>query len=130
MGQRKVIRRPRRVLCVGDLDTRVILHKRSLEEPGFGETDFKEDFKALQEVWAKVRTTSGKAFFSGAHVDVSVTHEISIRYRADVSSETWIELLDGRLLDVVDVENLEERNEWLVMPCTERGDKGLGSAVA
>ncbi len=130
MGQRKVIRRPRRVLCVGDLDTRVILHNRLLQEPDFGEVDFKEDFKALQEVWAKIKTTSGKAFFSGAHVDVSVTHEISIRYRADVSSETWIELLDGRLLDVVAVENLEERDEWLVMPCTERGDKSLGSAVA
>ncbi len=130
MSNRTVVRRPNRTLCLGDLKEQIILHTRDLTEPEYGEVDATEDFNPIKSVWAAIKTTSGKAFFAGVHGDVSVTHEISIRYRDDVSAETWIELKTGSLLDIVAVENLEERDEWLKLQCSERGSKALGSAQA
>lgn len=130
VSNRTVLRRPNRTLCIGDLKDQIILHVRDLTEPVFGEVDATEDFNKISNVWASIKTTSGKAFFAGISGDVSVTHEISIRYRDDVSAETWIELKTGSLLDIVAIENLEEKDEWLRLQCSERGSKALGSAQA
>lgn len=130
MSIRTVLRRKHRTLCVGDLKDQIILHNRNIEEPVFGEVDATEDFNPIKSVWASVKTVSGKTFFSDVHGDIAVTHEISIRYRDDVSAETWIELGSGTRLKIVNTQNLEERNEWLVLLCSERGDKGLSAAQA
>ena len=133
MGALQQIRRPRRKLCVGDLKDRVILQKRTLTEPTFGETEFDESFSLREEVWASIQTTAGKAFFAGVNVgDVRITHRIDIRYDVDVTEETWIELKDdvGTRLDIVDVEDLEERHEWMVLSCVERGPKDQEATAA
>lgn len=130
MSNRTVIRRPKRVLCIGDLKDRIILHERIMEEPVFGKVDVTEDFNKQATVFAAIKTVSGKSFFAGANVDIALTHEISIRYRDDITAENWIEFSDGTLLNIVNVENLEERNEWLRLRCTQRGSKELGSAQA
>ena len=109
------------------MKSRIVLHTRTLKEPAFGDTDFGLDFEAKAEVWAMVKSVAGKVFFDGVHADVSVTHEIFIRYDHTVTSETWIELDDGRRVDIVNVEDLEERHEYLRLFCTERGDKSLGA---
>ena len=124
-----LVRRPRRKLCVGDLDKRVILQTRKIKEPDFGATDFGEDFVKSDEVWASVKTTSGKVIFDGVAADVRITHEIGIRYNPDVTSETWI-ILGGNQLDVALVDNLEERNEWMILLCTDRGDKDKEASQA
>lgn len=129
MGARKVVRRPRRKICIGDLNTRICLQKRTLTEPTFGQTEFGHDFEG-EEVWAKVVTTNGKTFFDGVNADINVTHEITIRYDSDVSASTWVELQNRTRLDVVDVEDLEERNEYLLLRCTDRGSKDKGATCA
>lgn len=121
MATRVEVRRPRRKLCIGDLRDRIILQSRDITEPAFGARDFDEDFKQQDGVWASIRTTAGKVFFDGVNTDIAVTHEIRIRYDSRVTAETWIELEDGRRLDVVNVEDLEERKEYLTLLCTERG---------
>lgn len=131
MSKRTTLRRPNRTLCLGDLKEQIILHDRDLTEPEYGEVDATEDFTPINNVWASIKTVSGKSFFAGINEgDVAITHEVSIRYRSDVSSETWIELKTGSLLDIVAIENLEERDEWLRLQCNERGIKALGSAQA
>lgn len=130
MGARKVVRRGRRKLCVGDLRQRVCLQKRTLTEPTFGDAEPGEDFEGTSEVWALVKTTAGKVFFDGVNADVNVTHEVFIRYDPDVTATTWIELEDERRLDIVNVENLEERAEYLRLLCVDRGRKDKGAASA
>ena len=102
---------------------RVKLQTREIREPLFGGTDFSEDFGGTPEVFAKVRSTAGRSIFAGNNVDVAVSHEISIRFCCDVNAETWVELEDGTLLDILAIENPEERNEYLILQCTERGPK-------
>ena len=126
---KQVIQRKNRVSCIGDMRERVKLHNRVMQVPEFGSSDFSEKFSGTKTVWANVRTVSGEAFFSGANVDVSLTHEIIIRFDDTVTSETWIEH-DGNNLKIVSVEDLDERHEFLRLKCTERGDKDLGAAQA
>lgn len=121
--------RSRRVV-VGDLNKCVKLLPRAITEPGFTETNFGEDFSGGKSAWAKVVTTNGKTLFNGVNVDVNVTHEVYIRFDPEVTAETWVELPDGRLLDVVDTEDLDEAGRWLLLVCTERGRGTLGGAQA
>lgn len=132
MPTRKTLRRVHRKLCIGDLREVVKLQTRSMEAPIFSETDFTEKFSGTIEAWAKVVTTSGRSVFVETNTDESISHAISIRYDARVSAETWVELCDdeGTRLDIVDVENLEERNEFLILLCTERGPKSKKASEA
>lgn len=74
------------------------------------------------KVWAKVVTTNGKTYFDGVSSDRRITHEVTIRFLAGVSAESWVILRDGQRLDVVATQDLEERNEWLVLMCDITGD--------
>ena len=130
MGARKVVRKGRRKLCVGDLRDRICLQTRTITEPAFGNAEFGEDFEGESEVWAAIKTMSGKVFFDGVGADVNVTHEVLIRHDPTVTAETWIELGDGRRLDIVNVEDLEERGEYLRLLCTDRGSRDKGAASA
>lgn len=123
MSQTK-IRRARRELCVGDLRDRIILQDRSIQSPEFESFDFSEKFESMGGVWASIQTVGGKTLFDGHQQrDLSVTHEVGIRYDARVDAETWLLMEDGRRLDVIDSENLDERSEWIVFQCTDRGSQ-------
>ncbi len=125
----QILTRKHRNVSIGDLDRRINLHSRVMQEPVFNGTDFSEKFDPTDETWALIRTVSGKAFFSGSNIDVSVSHEVYIRYDSSVSAETWIEY-ESRLFDIVAVEDLEERHEFMRLLCTERGNKSLGASQA
>lgn len=112
----------RRQLCIGDMDKRIILSDREITEPGFAETDFGEKFADPKEVWAKVQTLTGRVLWNGVDTDIALTHEVSIHFDPDVTTETWIQLLPSETrLKIEAVENLEERNEVLVLACRARG---------
>ena len=120
MAKCQFIKRRHRKLCIGDLNTLIKLQSRSITEPLFGGTDFDEDFVDTGEVWAKVETVSGKTIFDGVGSDIVVTHMITIRFDSSVSNETWIEL-DGKRIDILNFEDWEERHEFLLLLCTNRG---------
>lgn len=118
---RNLLRRNHRKISVGDLRDRITVSDRAITEPGFGAVNFGEDFPDCREVWAKVRTVNGRSVFTGADTDVAVTHEVTIRYDSEVTSESWFRLLDGTRLRIIDMEDPEERHEYLILQCTARG---------
>jgi SPP1 family predicted phage head-tail adaptor len=107
-------------VCIGDLNRRINLHRRAIQEPAFADTNFDEDFKTVVTVWAGVKTTPGRVIFNGVNEGAVTTHEILIRYLPWVTSQTWIEL-DGSRLDILSEENLDERGEFLRLQCVEKG---------
>lgn len=126
---RETLKRTHRKVCAGDLRWRVVLQNQTITEPAFADTDFGEKFDGDKEIFAKVRTLSGKTFFDGVNrIDVALTHEVTIRYDIAVTAETWVRYQDRRL-DILDVEDLEERHEWMVLRCVERGSKDLGATA-
>lgn len=114
------IRRKTRKICIGDLNKEIKIQDRAIAEPLFNTVDFDETFTDNATVWASVNTVSGKTFFDGVNSDVNITHEIFIRYDVTVTTESWVEL-SGRRIDILKVEDLEERNEFMRLICTERG---------
>jgi SPP1 family predicted phage head-tail adaptor len=130
MGCDAKIARPKRRVCIGDLDSLVQLRSRAIQEPVFGSAEPSEDFGEPGTAWAMIKTTRGKTAFNTASQEVALTHEVFIRFDARVSSETWVELDDGRLLDIVRVQDLDERHEFQLLECAERGPRTTLAAQA
>ncbi|GAG13499.1 unnamed protein product [marine sediment metagenome] len=129
MPECEVLPRKHRQLCIGDLTKLVKLSSRTIDEPAFGSPNFAEIFSDVAPTWAKIETTPGKTLFDGVSVDQSVSHVISIRFDPTVTSETWVETVPGAIrYKIIEVEDLEERNEWLRLYCTEQGAVGLAAA--
>lgn len=129
MPKCQTIHRKKRRPCVGDLNTLVNFKSRDIQAPEFNAVDFAEDFEHKIQAWAMINTVSGKTYFDGVNTDVNITHEIIIRYDASLTAEDWVEF-DDRRIDVVDTEDLDERHEWLLLRCTDKGLKAQGATSA
>jgi SPP1 family predicted phage head-tail adaptor len=105
----------------------ITLQNRAITPPVFDGIDFSETFTDAAEVWALINTISGKTFFDGVGTEINITHEIYIRYDSTVTSETWIEF-NGRRFDILQTEDLEERNEFMRLTCTDRGSNTASQA--
>ena len=110
----------KREICIGDMRDLIVLQNRAIQPPDFYEVDFTEDFEDTGEVWALVNTVSGRTYFDGVNTETPITHEVFIRYDSTLTAETWIEF-NNRRLDILSVENLDERNEFQKLVCNDRG---------
>ena len=110
-----------RKLCAGDLRNIITLQNRSITAPNSG-VDFGESFSGDIDVWAACETKNGVSIFDETNVEKVVTHVFGIRYDSGITAETWI-LFEGRRLDIFNVEDLDERHEWMILTCGERGDE-------
>jgi SPP1 family predicted phage head-tail adaptor len=122
------IQRRHRKPCIGDLDTEITLENRAIQAPNFGLIDFDESFSTNSIAWALIETVRGKTFFDGVSTEVDITHWVYINFDATVTAETWIKLSDGRRLDILRVEDLEERSEFMLLHCNDRGGKEASKA--
>jgi len=120
MPECKKIRRKKRQVCVGDLDTLVSLSSRAIQAPNDSEADYTEEFTPKADVWALLQTVSGESIFDSVGQEVDVTDHVYIRYIAGVTQEDWIDIDDQRL-DILDVEDLDRRKEFQLLRCTNRG---------
>lgn len=115
----------KRGICIGALDRLITLKSRDIQAPGGDSVDYSEDFVSLVDVWAKVGTLAkGPVFVDGTNIARQATHVFGIRYFDNINSETWVELA-GVNYDVLNIENLEERDEWLFLYAMKRGDKTI-----
>lgn len=129
MPKNQKIQRKKRQFCLGDMDEQILLQDRGIGEPFFGSVDFTEDFTNNDKVWAAIKTVSGKTFFDGVNTETNITHEFWTRYDVNVSSETWIEF-ESRRFDILDAQDLEERHEFMILICAERGAKTIEATKA
>lgn len=123
-------RRGKERLCIGDLRDRVRLRSRTLRVPPFGTAEPSELFgqeggAEPGSTFASVSTVRGKTAFNAIGQERVLTHTIGVRWDPRITSEIWVELPDGRLLDVLRVTDLDERHEFMLLDCAERGDGAL-----
>lgn len=116
---KRIVRKHKKV-CIGDLNDVICLRDRTITPPESG-VDATEEFEdSNPEVWAMVETPKGETEFDGSNVEVDVTHKFTISFTDCINSETWV-LFKDKHYDILDVENLEERDEWLILRCNVRG---------
>jgi SPP1 family predicted phage head-tail adaptor len=126
MATCKKIKRLSERVCIGSLNQKINIQVRELLAPIGDSVDFDEEFTLLENVWAMVETVAGKVFFDGSNTDKSITHNFYIRYISGVqiTAENWINYKD-QYFDIINVENLDEANRFLLMRTTIRGSDGL-----
>lgn len=112
----------KRQICIGDLKDRIEIFLRSQVSKNDGKIKSVMDFSSVATVWAKVTTTRGSQLFDGVELADPFTHEIEIRFRADIDAEKWIDF-KGNRYDIVDVQDYDERNEFLLLLCKKKGDQ-------
>lgn len=106
----------------------ITIQNRDIQPPEFGSPDFNENFTGDLSVRALISTERGKTLFDGVSTDTPITHKICINYVDGVTAESWVLLENGNRLDILDVENCCEKNERLILRCTDRGSAKASEA--
>lgn len=109
-----------RVTNIGDMRQRVYIHERAIARPAWGSIDFDETFTGTAR-WAAIKTLGGKRVFDGTGQDEVATHIVYIRFDSSVSSQTFVQVTDGRRFRILQVEDYDERHEFMALLCTDRG---------
>lgn len=103
----------------GDLNKRIILQTATPTQDAFGEPALV--WATLAERWAAVEPLTGNERFAAQQVNPRVSHKVTIRYLAAMTSKARV-LYGTRVLEVDAVLNPLERNESLELLCTENPD--------
>lgn len=104
----------------GELNKRVTFRKR-LDNPSddFGtERENAETFEA----WARVQQTSATTYQATVQTGEIISHLITVRYRAKVSSEWELVLPSGEVLRVRRMRDLNAARRFLLLECESLGD--------
>ena len=123
-----------RKICLGDLNKKILLYTRSITAPDESaedndQVDFGESFTKPKTIWAGIETRTGREIFDGTNLLGVATHYFYVRYRAGLTSENWIKF-NGEYYDILRVENWEERNEFMLLYSSVRGDSLLKGNMA
>lgn len=102
---------------IGKLRHRITFQQESLTPDGMGGST--KTWTSLGTVSAQVEPLSGKEFFQAQQIQSSVTHKVTMRYRANTIPSLRI-LFGTRTFDVNAVLDPEERHIQLILLCTER----------
>ena len=109
----------KRKVCIGNLDRIVKVNSRVIQAP-VSDVDYTEEFIQLIEMHANIETVSGVTFFDSTNVERDITHFIYIRFFTGITPENWL-IFNDEYYDIIDQQNLEERDEFLLLKCNKRG---------
>ncbi len=103
-------------VTVGEMKHRIAIETKTRVTDGMGGGTI--TWANFSTVWSKIEPRSANETFWAKHLEHRVTHKITIRYLAGVTSEMRI-VFGARVFQIKGVRNLEERNRWLVLDCEE-----------
>lgn len=115
-------------VCSGDMDKAITIYVRSITPPEGDSVDFNEIYSEPRNIKAMIETVRGITIFDGANVGTEVTHRITFRYVDNVTFENFI-IYRNKRYKIVDVENQNERNNFYVLLCTDRGNDNLPATL-
>ncbi len=119
------IKGKRRSVCLGDLDRCITLLIKEIKSPDDNSFDYDSVLTISKlVVFANIETKKGVTIFDSSNRERNITHFVYIRHTPDVDIDTWVRFNDENY-DVVDVENLDERSEFLLLRCAKRGTDTL-----
>ncbi len=103
--------------AIGRLRHRLTLETASRTPDGGGGAV--KDWSAVAQLWGQIRPTIGTEIVAADGIKGRVSHEITLRYRADVVPA--MRLVSGsRRFEIAAVIDIDERHRWLKCLCVER----------
>jgi SPP1 family predicted phage head-tail adaptor len=100
----------------GQLRHRVTLQSQQLADDLAGGDDV--SFRNVATLWANVSTSGGREFFEAKKLVPELTHQVEIRYRADVTPGMRF-VLRNSVLRIHAAPDPDERRTRLLCMCTE-----------
>lgn len=79
---------------------------------------WEEIWSDVTTVWARVEALKGDEYFAAAQMQYSVSHRVTMRYRADITPTHRL-IFEGRTLDIESVLPNERKSRLMIM-CTEQ----------
>lgn len=92
-------------------------HRGVVEQRDAPLTDFADsqpEWEEFHRGYFGIRPLSGRELLVARQVDSHVSHEISTRYKAGITSAMRVKLNDGRIFQLVGALNADEVNHWMV----------------
>lgn len=123
------IRVKKRRYCLADLDKLITIQARAIQPPQQDSPDYTEAVQDQITVYASIKTVSGESIFDGTNTEVDVTHHFVIQYLGGLTFENWVEYADIKYR-ILEVENIDERNEFYIIRATKRGANTLNANFA
>ncbi|SDY23100.1 phage head closure protein [Thermoactinomyces sp. DSM 45892] len=88
------------------------------QEDGLGGTT--QRWEGITSVWARVTPLNGNEMAIAQQIQPSTTHRVEMRYRKGVTSHMRL-LFQGRRLEILSVQNIEELQKEIHLLCKEVG---------
>lgn len=104
----------------GRLRHKLVLQQYDGTVDSLGDVRLDDDanWDTVATVWAAVDPISGKEFYANEQAGTSLTHKVTIRYRAGVRPGQRF-LLGARKLAIESVIDWQERHEHMLLMCRE-----------
>lgn len=101
----------------GNLDRRITIQAPTRSRNSLGEEV--QSWSDTAEVWAEVKPLTGRELFQAQQVVEQATHQVTIRYRAGITSDMRVVRDGGGILNIAFAQEINRR-EYLQLLCTEQ----------
>lgn len=107
--------------AIGQMRHRVAIANPTREADGDGGYTDTWVAASPSPVWARidVATASNIERLVGNTIEAPISHIVTMRWHAGVSTRSRL-THDGRYFNVRGLQNIQERDKWLVLACEER----------
>lgn len=111
-------------LCRGDLRHRIQIMRRRLQSAGYDDLDGIESFTNICYCMAAIESVKGTTRFANVNINERPTHLFYILYNPVLDAldhgNNFIKF-KTRFYRVLDLENSDEDNQFIIIQTTERG---------
>lgn len=106
-----------KVKRIGAFRKRVLIQTYTDDIVDASRAQVENKYTDLATVWANVKQVTGFALIRNKNIGSNVTHEITIKFRADVTSENWI-VYDGNRYRIRTTQDAgDEKKRDLILGC-------------
>ena len=105
------------VKMIGKLRHQVEILKPVISKDTLGQEI--ESWEVQHSVWASIEPLSGKEYFSAKQVNSEATIKLTIRYVESLLPH-WVVQFGQCIFNIEAIINLEERNRYLQLLCSEK----------
>ena len=101
---------------IGPLRKQVTLRIKGISTDVYGQPE--EEFTTYATVWAQIDPATGQEIMNAQQQQGEITHKVKIRYNSSVVITDRV-YFGTRILEIVFIRNVQERNHWQELLCKE-----------
>lgn len=104
------------MMNIGDLRHKVTIQTKSVTRGTAGQEV--ETWADTATKWASIEPLTGREYWQAQQINAEMTSKITIRYYFGLTTTNRIKF-GTRCFDILSVQNIKERNEFMVLMCKE-----------